>query len=78
MAWTPITGNASGELATAENPAVVITPGAGVAAGSPDPTGGIRPGGSPDAGPFYMGGKGKNVTPDTGEKNVTSPNVAYE
>lgn len=76
MSWTPIQGNQSSKgLLDAENSSVVITPGAGVAAGAPDLDGGIKPGASPDASNIYEGNQGKNILPGSGLSNVASPTL---
>ena len=79
MSWTPVQGNQSAKgLLDAENSGVTITPGAGVAAGTPNWDGGIVPGANSDCTAFYQGHYNITVTPDTGLSNVASPNIAHE
>jgi hypothetical protein len=71
MPWTPIQGKQSAKgLLDAENSSVVITPGAGVSAGSPNLDGGIKPGATPDASNIYEGNQGQSINPDSGLTNV--------
>jgi hypothetical protein len=73
MSWTPIQGNQSSKgLLDAENSSVVITYGAGVAAGAPDLDGGIKPGATPDASNIYEGNRGKSINPGSGLTNVAT------